>query len=181
MKLKSLAVITLFVLGCSVAFAQGSATLGFASPADLFLDCDYEQIQWGGSNNFYAQGIDNLTACSGTANPYATMTGVKVSITAADGSPVTSGPAYAFADNIYDAFSGSYTGDEWLLITQTKPSKLLHHFGWVGYVGFSGYEFIANYGYLTASIPGHNPTKPVLNQSTAAAGLQSQTKTRVIP
>jgi hypothetical protein len=179
-KLK-LAVMTLIALGCSAAFAQGSATLGFASPGDVGLDCDYEQIQWGGSNNFYAQGTDNLTACSGTINPYATMVGMKVSITPADGSPVLDGPAYAFADNIYDALSGSYTGVEWLLLTQTKPSKLLHHYGWVGYVGFSGIAFLANYGYLTTAIPGQDPTKPVLNQSTAQSGLQSQTKTRVIP
>ncbi|HXM13391.1 MAG TPA: hypothetical protein VN946_25805 [Terriglobales bacterium] len=59
MKLK-LALMTLIALGCSAAFAQGSATLGFASPGDVGLDCDYEQIQWGGSNNFIRPGHRQL-------------------------------------------------------------------------------------------------------------------------
>ncbi len=181
MKLKSLVVITLFVLGCGAAFGQGSATLGFTSPADLFLDCDYEQIEWGGSNNLYAQGTDNLTACSGSANPDATMVCVKAS-NGVGGSLQITAPVYACADNIFDASSGTYTGDQWLLATEIKPSRLLHHYGWVGYVGFSGVEFLANYGYLSASYPGANKSgRPVSTLSTAAAGLRSQTKTRVIP
>jgi hypothetical protein len=48
MKLQ-LAVVTVYVLGCSAAFGQGSVTLGFATPGDLTLDCDYEQISWGGA------------------------------------------------------------------------------------------------------------------------------------
>ncbi|MFZ0796155.1 MAG: hypothetical protein WCA13_02800 [Terriglobales bacterium] len=180
MKPKSLAVITLFVLGCSAAFAQGSATLGFATPGDLTLDCDYEQIQWGGSNNFYMQGTDVLTTCGLPIN--ATIEGVKVSITPADGTPVLTGPAYAYADNVYDAESESYTGDQWLVITQTTPSKLLRHYGWVGYVGFSGLEFIANYGYLSASIPGAaGNKKPTQGSPSApAVGGSRPTLTRTI-
>jgi hypothetical protein len=168
LKLKSLAVLTVLVLGCSAAFAQGSFVLGFTSAGDLGLYCNYEEIQYGGSNNFYMQGIDNLQdACFAPVN--ATVEGVKVSISAADGAPVLSGPAYAYADNIIDADSGGYTGLQWFVITQTKPSKLLRHWGWVGYLGFSGLEFLGNYGYLSASIPGNNPDKPVLPQSNAAA------------
>jgi hypothetical protein len=65
----------------------------------------------------YAQGIDNMTACSGAANPYATMAcvkapkGVGVIPDFPDLEGIT-GPAYACADNIYDAFSGLYTGFE---------------------------------------------------------------------
>jgi hypothetical protein len=174
MKPKSLAVITLLVLGCSAAFAQGSFTLGFETPGDLGLSCNYEQIQYGGSNNFYMQGIDNLTACDGTQNAYSTIEGVKVSVTPADGTPVLTGPAYAYADNLYDAFSASYTGDQWLVITQTTPSKLLRHYGWVGYVGFSGLEFIADYGYLSASYPGANKSgKPILGHTNAGAPQQN--------
>ena len=62
MKLKSLAVITLLVLGCSAAFAQGSFTLGFASAGDLGLYCNFEAIVYGGSNNFYMEGVDNIQA-----------------------------------------------------------------------------------------------------------------------
>jgi hypothetical protein len=165
MKLKSLAVITLFVLGCDAAFAQGSATLGFTSAAGEYCYCNYEQIQWGGDNNFYLQGIDYETACGAYAN--GTMEGVKAPING----------YYAVADNIYDAESGRYTGDQWFLLTQTKPSKLLHDYGWVGYVGFDGYEFLGNYGYLSECTLG---SKPVLNQSNAGAALQSETRTKMI-
>jgi hypothetical protein len=89
------------------------------------------------------------------------------------------GPLYAMADNIFDSFGGTYTGAQYLLITETKPSRLLDHFGWVAYYGIYGYEFINGYGYLTAELPGRNATTPILNQMPAA--LQSQTKTKVIP
>ena len=181
MKLTSLAVITLLVVfGCSgAAFAQGSAVLGFASAGDEGLYCNFEEIQWGpgSENNFYFQGVDNLEqACDVAVN--ATVEGVKVSITPADGAPVVGGPAYAYADNIYDAFSQSYTGEQWFVITQTKPSKILKHYGWVGYAGFSGLEFLGNYGYLSASIPGvAGNTKTTLKSTSAAIGKQSQIRT----
>jgi hypothetical protein len=179
MKLKSLAVITLFVLGCSAAFAQGSFTLGFATPGGEFLMCDYEQIQYGGYNNFYMQGIDNITDACSAEFGNATVEGVKISITPADGSPVLTGPAYAYADNVYDAFSDAFTGAQWFVITQTKPSKLLKHYGWAGYLGIDGYEFLADYGYLTSELPGSS-SKPVLNHTAAGAALQSQTRTKTI-
>ncbi len=173
MKLKSLAAITLLVLGCSAAFAQGSVTLGFASPGDLFLSCDYEQLQWGGDHNLYATGKDILTACDGANNAYATMACVKAPTGVGGPVPVDS-PAYACADNLIDAFGAYYTGEQWLLITQTKPSTRIHHWGWVGYLGFYGYEFLDNYGYLTASYPGHTPKgKPVLGKTTVSGAPQS--------
>ena len=179
MKLKSLAVITLFVLGCDAAFAQGSATLGFTSAAGEYCYCNYEQIQWGGANNYYIQGVDNLqAACEAPFN--GTIEGVKVSINAADASPVLNGPVYAYADNLIDADSEAYTGLQWFVITQLKPSTLLHHFGWVGYEGFSGEEFLANWGYLSASIPGANVSgKPILSQNTYS-GAKSQVRSKTI-
>jgi len=172
MKLKSLTVITLLVLACSAAFAQGSATLGFTTPGDVSLYCNYEQIQWGGTNNFYFQGTDNLmNGCFAPRN--ATVEGVKVAINATDGAPVLNGPAYAYADNIIDAFGGYYTGEQWFVITQIKPSTLLKHYGWVGYLGFYGYEFLDSYGFLSASIPGKAPKKPVLGETTFSGAPQS--------
>ncbi|MGA7561240.1 MAG: hypothetical protein WCF61_01430 [Terriglobales bacterium] len=179
MKLKSLSIITLLVLCGSMAFAQGSATLGFTSPGGIGLYCNFEQIQWGGSNNFYIQGVDNLEA--GCYVPWnATVEGVKVAISAADGSPVYKGPVYAYADTLIDAFSGVYTGEQWFVITQLKPSKLLHDYGWVGYLGVSGYEFLDNYGYLSASYPGANASgKPIMNQTTYS-GAKSEIKSKTI-
>jgi len=179
-KMKSLAVFTVVVLGCCAAFAQGSATLGFTSSGDLGLYCNYEQITWGGYNNFYFEGVDNLSQCF-TPFGNATIEGVKVGINPSDGAPVLGGPAYAAADSLFDAFSGVYTGAQWFIITQTKPSKLLKHYGWVGYEGFYGYEFLDNFGYLSASIPGNNKSgKPVLGQSNGGAPKATQTKTRMI-
>jgi hypothetical protein len=178
LKLKSLAVITLLVLGCGAAFAQGSATLGFTSPGGLFLYCNYETFQFGGANNFYFQGVDNLTAVCGSA-VNATIEGVKVNVTATDNSPVKGGTVYAYADNIIDAQYQVYSGLQWFVLTQTKPSTLLYHWGWAGYLGVSGSEFLGNYGYLTASIPAH-PDRPVSQQTNSAAARGSQTKTKTI-
>jgi hypothetical protein len=179
LKLKSLVVITLFVLGCSAAFAQGSATLGFENYGGTFLYCNYEIITWGGPNNFYLQGTDNLeTACFAAQN--ATVEGVKVPVPLADGAPVHGGTVYAYADNLIDAFSATYTGEQWFVLTKIKPSTLLHNYGWAGYLGVSGYEFLDNYGYLSASIPGNGPTKPVSSNHTAASAQNSPVKAKTI-
>jgi len=175
LKLTSLAVITLLIaLGSSgAAFAQGSAVLGFTSAGDFGLYCNYEEIQWGpgSENNFYFQGVDNLQdACYSEVN--ATVEGNKLSITPGDQSLVNGGPTYGYADNIYDADSLSYTGFQWYVITQTIPSTRLKHYGWVGYAGFSGLEFLGNYGYLSASIPGNNKSgKPVLGSTNASSAI----------
>jgi hypothetical protein len=176
LKLKSLVVLTvlaLAVFGCSAAFAQGSATLGYTSAGNLLLYCNYEQIQWGGANNFYSQGVDNNSPC-GLANN-GTMEGVKVAPSAADAGPVT-GAAYSFADNTIDAQYGTYSGLQWFVISLTKPSKLLGKFGWAGYIGEDGYEFLGNYGYLTATIP----TAAGSKITASGAARQSQTRTKTI-
>ena len=180
MKLKSLVVITLFVLGCSAAFAQGSATLGFENYGGTFLYCNYEIIQWGGPNNFYLQGIDNIQNGCFSPNPNATVEGVKVAVPLSDGAPVHGGTVYAYADNLIDAFSASYTQEQWFVLTHIKPSTLLHNYGWAGYLGVSGYEFLDNYGYLSASIPGNGPTKPVSSNHTAAGARNSPVKAKTI-
>jgi hypothetical protein len=177
LKLKSLVVITLVVLACSAAFAQGSAVLGYATAGDLGLYCNYEQITWGGYDNFYAQGTDNNSACGLPNN--GTLVGLKISVPASAVSPVV-GSAYAFADNTIDAIYGSYTGEQWYVVSLTKPSKILKKFGWAGYIGFDGYEYLGNYGYLSASIPEAAGGKKVLTTSAAGAAHQSQAKTKTI-
>jgi hypothetical protein len=184
LKLKCLAVITLLVLGCCAASAQGSgtATLGFTSAGDLELYCNFEVISWGGSNSFYFQGIDDIqTGCFATNQT--TILGNRVNISAIDGAPVLNGPAYSYADNIYDAFSSAFTGLQWYVITQTKPSGRIcilpctKHYGWVGYLGVDGLEFLGNYGYLSSSTPAANEARmPVKKISTAGAAKESQAK-----
>jgi hypothetical protein len=141
--------------------------LGFGGP-DGTLSCNYEQIQWDGP---YLQGIDNTTACFGYANGQ--MAGFRFD-TSSSG---LTGLWYAAADNIYDASCGCYTGFQWALLTQTVPSTRLHHYGWYGYLAFSGYEFLGNYGYLSAEIPGSS-SKPVSNLSNADAARQSANRTK---
>jgi hypothetical protein len=177
LKLKSLAICTLLVLGCSAAFAQGSATLGYTSAGDLELYCNYEQISWGGYDNYYSQGVDNNEPC-GLANN-GTMEGVKVSVPVAAGAPL-SGAAYSFADNTIDAQYGTYSGEQWFVISQTKPRKLLKTWGWVGYIGFDGYEYLGNYGYLSATLPTAAGGKKVSTQTNAGAAHKAQTRTKMI-
>jgi len=173
---KSFVVITLLVLACSAAFAQGSATLGYANYADTFLYCNYEIIAWGGSNNFYAQGIDNLTsACFAPTD--ATMEGVKVPVNAADASPVSGNQVYGFADNLIDAIYLGFTGEQWFTLSHTVPSKFLHKYGWVSYLGFSGYELFGNYGYLSASIPGNAPKGKQVSTSNSASAAHASKAT----
>jgi hypothetical protein len=178
LKLKTLAVITILVLGCSAAFAQGSATLGFTDYTDSILYCNYEIFSWGGNANFYMQGQDNLANCTtATGVPAATVEGVAVSVPKAAGAPV-SGLAYAGADGLIDAIYGTYTGEQWFVITKTKPSIYLKVYGWVGYLGYNGYELFGNYGYLSASIPGGGGNKPVSKNSVISGLKGAALKTR---
>ncbi len=164
MKLKSLAVITLFVLGCGAAFAQGSVTLGFTSAGGQ-LACNYEVLKWFGPDNFNMLGVDNYSYCD---EPNVNIYGFKVG----SGAQVfPASPAYEYAEMIFD--NGYYTGEQWLFVTATKPSKLLHHYGWYGYLAFDGYEFLGSYGYLSASYPGSGSSKPVSHQSTLQAAQEA--------
>jgi hypothetical protein len=151
MKMKSLAVIALLVLGCSFASAQ---TFGFESVGHG-LYCNYEQL-----DNVYGslwQGLDNLSACFAPVN--ATIVGVKSTLTAA-GNPAgfhTDGIQYA--DNIYDAFALGYTGAQWDVASALGCHS--NRYGWIGFASVSGFIFGDNYGYLSCTIPGpHNaPTR----------------------
>jgi hypothetical protein len=162
MKLKILAVTTLFVLGCSAAFAQGSVTLGFTSTNGQ-LYCNYEVLQWSGLDNFYLTGTDNNSYCD---EPNVPISGFKVG----SGAPVfPASPAYEYT---YITEDNDYYY-QWTTITATKPSKLLHHYGWYVYADFSGLEFLGNYGYLSASYPGSGSSKPVSHQSTVEAAKEA--------
>ena len=74
MKLKSLAIITLLVLGCSAAFAQ-TYSFGFLSASGVNEYCNYETFTVGGRANFYLQGYDVLSACPYSPVPGAAING----------------------------------------------------------------------------------------------------------
>jgi hypothetical protein len=156
-KLTTLAVIAILVLGCGAANAQSYA-FGFLNYTGGLEYCNYEQFFTGGANNFYMSGFDNLTPCSSSV--LATIEGEAITVPAAalesNGlQKGIQGKGYIYADMIIDAYSGFYTGEQWMVNTKTKvnvknkPNK----WNWDGLLGFSGLEFIGNYGFLTTTIP----------------------------
>jgi hypothetical protein len=143
-KMKTLAVITLLVIGCSFASAQ---TFGFESVGHG-LYCNYEQLTNIGGSVY--QGTDNLSACGLPIN--GTLAGVKNTLTAAGNPAGFQINGVQYADNIYDAESEAYTGAQWDVNSGlTCTSK---KYNWIGFASVSGFIFGDNYGYLSCSIPG---------------------------
>ncbi len=148
MNRKSLWVIALLVLGCGLAAAQ---TFGFESPSGE-LYCNYEQIgQYSGA---VWQGTDNLSPCD--SQPNATMVGIRGGLTKSGNPLGYAVKGVAFADNIYDAFTGAYSGAQWFVVTDLKCSA--KHYGWIGFSSLSGFVVATNYGYLSCAIPGRDAT-----------------------
>ena len=170
MKLKGLAIIVLLVVGCSAAFAQ-SYTFGFLSASGVNEYCNYEQFTTGGKGNFYLQGYDVLSLCPGSPVAGAAINGFAINVPVAAFAPV-SGKAYVYANQIYDAYSGSWTQEQWVVITKTAPTKI--QFGkesWAGWVGFFGYEFLGNMGFLTSTLPSA-AQKPLLKTTIGTQTLR---------
>src|SRR5271167_4182721 len=137
MKMKSLAVITLLVFGCSFAGAQ---TFGFESVGHG-LYCNYEILQNVAGNVW--QGLDVLTTCGAPLN--ATIAGVKATLTAAGNPAGFHVDGIQYADNIYDAFSLGYTGAQWSVSSALRCRN--NAYGWIGFASVSGFIFGDNYGY----------------------------------
>jgi hypothetical protein len=164
-KLKSFAVVMLLVVGCSAAFAQTTYSFGFLSASGVNEYCNYETFTVGGRANFYVQGYDVLSACPYSPVPGAAINGFAITVPLAAFAPVH-GKAYVYSDQIYDAYYGGWTQQQWTVITKSAPGKV--QFGnadWAGYVGFFGYEFLGNYGFITATLPGTAPSKSLLKST----------------
>ncbi len=147
MRIKSVLVIALLGLGCSFISAQ---TFGFASVGGSFY-CDYEVLQQLVPYDVW-QGSDVLSACNLPVN--GTIVGVSAKLSAAENPARFSVKGVAYADNIYDAVSESYTGIQILRITDLKCST--KKYGWVLFASISGEIFGDNYGYLSCNIPDKN-------------------------
>jgi hypothetical protein len=146
LKLKSLAVITFLVLGCSAAFGQ-SFSLGFLGFNGTQY-CDYEVVNVSAP---YAAGTHNLTTVCGQPVD-AVMVGFKAYIPLTSGATVV-GNVVEMADNTFDASYNAYTGCQIDWVTKTQPSKLLFHYGWAFYFSCSGgTDYLGNYGYLTTML-----------------------------
>jgi len=158
MKLKSLAVLTLLVFGCSFASAT-SWTFGFESTGHG-LYCNYVQFN---NNGFFGpdviQGDDNLSACGITLGNATIVGFLGVGVPKSARLPVVFSKGAIYADNLYDAFSSYacgcsiFTGYQWIVAQALKASE--KKYGWIGMAASPGYTvFGDNYGYLSTSIPG---------------------------
>lgn len=149
MKVKSLVVFILLVLGCSFASAQ-TYTFGFADTnGDLY--CNYEQFSIGSQG--LVSGIDNLSACGISTNG---------SLVGLQGKFPLLGPKYVTAgatltDNSVEL--EGCTGEQVILYTALKCSqpdkngKYHGKYGWLMVLAIDGYIVGENYGYLSCTIP----------------------------
>jgi hypothetical protein len=154
LKLKSLLVITLFVVACSFASAQ---SFGFGSATYGYSYCNFEQLTY----NYELTGAygvtDNLQiGCELENNATG---GAFVASAKATGLPV-SGSGVIYGDNIYDAESGYYSGYQWTVFSALKCAKINKKtgypsgkYGWIGLASYSEYVFGDNYGWLLCTIP----------------------------
>jgi hypothetical protein len=158
LKLKSLAVINLLAFCCSSAFAQAFGFLNYTGGVQY---CNYEIVQTGGADNFYMSGMDVLDACASSANSYATLEGTAIRVTSLDLEStglqpgITGSGRYIYADAIMDAYAGAFTGEQWITITATSVNSKnkAGRWNWDSFLGFSGYEFLGNFGFLTDKLP----------------------------
>jgi hypothetical protein len=154
LKLKSLAIITLLVLGCSAAFGQ-SFSLGFLSYTGGIQYCDYEVIN---ASDPYAAGTHDLKdVCGFPLN--GVMVGFKTIIPFSTGAPVTGG-VYALADSTFDAQYLGVSGCQIDWVTKTVASKVnlkFPHYGWSFYFTCGGGgDYLGNWGFLTTQLGAPN-------------------------
>jgi len=168
LKLKSLAVITFLLLGCTAAFGQKHYSLGFESYDKTIQYCDYEVLT---VTPPFAAGVHNLAGCVPGNEGNGIMVGVATTnLTAASGSQVT-GKAYAFADNSVEVgYNGGFAcGCAVLYITKLKASSSAElragtPFGWELYYSlYPGEEYLGTYGFLTKQLGGSDPNDATFN------------------
>jgi len=146
--LKTLAIITLVVLGSSFASAQ-TGTFYIWDSTDIQY-CNFYVITY---NSGVVAGVDNLTTyCQFPVD--ATVVGFDTTLPN-DGLP-THGKGMIFGDNIYDAECYCYSGDQWTVWLSGKYSKehgkgdFYGPYGWLGVAGVSGFYFGDNYGWVSS-------------------------------
>ena len=171
MKLKSLVVITLLVLGCSFASAQ---SFGFLSYTGGLEYCNFEQLVI--SDSFYVSGFDNTSACGLSVPINGNIGGAIVTVPAGAGAPVK-GKNASYSDTLLDVLDyipGTgyefFTNENvWSLSNLVAPKKLkAGKYSWALYVTFNGGLYLDNYGFLTTTLPAKN----VKHNSTLGTSLK---------
>ncbi len=163
MKLTSLTIIFLVVLGCVLASAQTPGqtyAFGFVS-ADGVQFCNYELMQQYSSNSAIWEGLDVLDACGIFPPVEATIVGATANIPAANNPVHVPIKGVVYADNLYDATNYGYTGIQWFVLTALTPST--SKYGWVGFASYEGIIYGAEYGYLTATLPDVKTSSHILS------------------
>jgi hypothetical protein len=158
-KLKTLPVITLVVLGCHLASAQLGATFSFWDSSGDLNYCDYLVITY--KSGGVVAGYDDLTEpqASGGCGQIQNAPVVGFDATTHKDGQVAWGKGFVVGDAIYDASADAFTGLQWTLWLSGKYNKLkngrfLGPYGWMGVAGnYTGFYFGENYGYLTAQPP----------------------------
>ncbi len=172
MKLKSLLVIAVLVIGCGFASAQ---SFGFGTAGGVYLYCNYEVLQQLAPYTVW-QGSDILTTCGLSYN--AVIVGISGGMTAPQDPIGVAIKGVTYADNIYDAASLYYTGAQWDVTTNLKCNKYKckkgvctysGKYGWIGFAGVSEVIFGDNYGYLSCTLPGKEGSAPTRGFSTGSA------------
>jgi hypothetical protein len=157
LKLKTLAVIALLVLGCGAAFGQ-SYSFGFLSYSGGLQFCDFEVLNVSAP---YAAGTHDMKTSCGLPLD-AVMVGLKTIIPL--GAPVTGG-VYALADSTFDAQYIGVSGCQIDWVTKTVASKVNlknPHYGWSFYYTCGGGgEYLGNYGFLTTTLGASSQGGPV--------------------
>jgi hypothetical protein len=168
LKLTSVSIIALLLLGCSAVFAQNTGSLGFLSYDQKTQYCDFETLT---VTPPFAAGVHNLAGCASGASGNGVMVGVETNqLTASSGSRVT-GKAYALADNSVEVgYNGGFAcGCAVLYITKLQaatPAQLKAGtpFSWEIYYSFyPGFEYLATYGFLTKQLGGSDPNSATFN------------------
>ena len=103
--------------------------------------------------------------------------GAETTVNLGDANDWKTWQAYVYADQIYDAYYQGWTGEQWIGITKTAPTKLkFGNYSWAGYVGFFGYNFLGNYGFLTTTLPEASKSGKGASKSTIAGLSKAQVK-----
>jgi hypothetical protein len=139
-RLTVLAVITLFLLGCSSAFGQ---ILGFLSNDMSTVYCDFEELYPSG---YIASGTHYNVDCGA---PDGAMVGLKT--TFPPSFLPLAGTFYAMGDSEFDAFCDCFTGDQAVYVTATQPYNIhAPQFGWEILFNTEDafYAYLDNYGFL---------------------------------
>lgn len=160
MKLISLTIVAVLVLGCSTAFGQVTVKLGFLSHDQQTQYCDYEQLAV--ARNLVVTGVHFISAsgsqtCFNEPGLNGTMAGIATSIPATSGLPVT-GMVATFADNTYDQQQGymGACGCSEYYVSKLRPSSAQEIqdgvYGWALYTNFGGTAALQNFGFLTKEL-----------------------------